>query len=464
MNLLLIAWRNMQQRGLSSWLTIFSMALGVTLVVIVLAISGVVTESFQRNSSVGYNIIVGAKGSPLQLTLNTVFYLSRPVENVPYSYFLEFQPGKGRQEAWKNIGGRMVDPEKPGKYSRYMSGGFAVPVCLGDYFGPFRVVGTTPDFFTNLRYGEAGDMEYKFSDGRNFEEYTPENGYFEAVIGSRAASEMKVKVGDKVSPSHGDPEGEGHGEKFTIVGVLAPTGTPNDRALFINMEGFYWMDKHSRPLDEVEKAEKESGLTYAESPGTSEAQGIPAKLPIHQREVTAILVKPGGESGIFAANMERTINENLQAQAASPVREISNMLTMFVQPVQFALLVLTILVCLVSAIAILVSIYNSMSERRRDIAVMRALGARRDVVLAIILAESVLIALAGGLIGWLMGHGISAIASPWVEDQTGIQVGFLTINTWEWMLIPGIVILAIGAGLIPAFSAYRTDVSRNLSA
>jgi putative ABC transport system permease protein len=235
-------------------------------------------------------------------------------------------------------------------------------------------------------------MEYKFSDGRNFEEYTPENGYFEAVIGSRAASEMKVKVGDKVSPSHGDPEGEGHGEKFTIVGVLAPTGTPNDRALFINMEGFYWMDKHSRPLDEVEKAEKESGLTYAESPGTSEAQGIPAKLPIHQREVTAILVKPGGESGIFAANMERTINENLQAQAASPVREISNMLTMFVQPVQFALLVLTILVCLVSAIAILVSIYNSMSERRRDIAVMRALGARRDVVLAIILAESVLIA------------------------------------------------------------------------
>jgi putative ABC transport system permease protein len=180
--------------------------------------------------------------------------------------------------------------------------------------------------------------------------------------------------------------------------------------------------------------------------------------------VTAILVKPGGESGIFAANMERTINESLQAQAASPVREITNMLTMFVQPVQFALLILTILVCIVSAIAILVSIYNSMSERRRDIAVMRALGARRDIVLAIILAESVLIAVGGGIIGWMLGHGISAIASPWVEDQTGIQVGFFTVNYWEWTLIPGIVVLAILAGLIPAFSAYRTDVSKNLNA
>jgi putative ABC transport system permease protein len=464
MNLLLIAWRNMQQRGLSSWLTMLSMALGVSLVVIVLAISGVVTESFQRNSSVGYNLIVGAKGSPLQLTLNTVFYLSRPVENVPYSYFLEFQPGNGRQEAFQKIGGRINEPDRAGKYSQYMMGGFAIPVCLGDYFGPFRVVGTTPQFFELLRYGEAGDMEYRFAQGRNFQEHSAENGYFEAVIGSRAAREMNVKLGDQVSPSHGDPEGKGHGEKFKIVGILAPTGTPNDRALFINIEGFYWMDKHAKPLEDALAAEKESQLTYAESPGTATSTGLPEKLPIHQREVTAILVKPGGESGIFAAGMERAINKSLQAQAASPVREITNMLMMFVQPVQFALLVLTMLVCIVSAIAILVSIYNSMSERRRDIAVMRALGARRDIVLAIILAESVLIALGGAFIGWVLGHAIGAIASPWVEEQTGIQVGFFTINSWEWTLIPGIIVLAILAGLIPAFSAYRTDVSRNLNA
>jgi putative ABC transport system permease protein len=85
-------------------------------------------------------------------------------------------------------------------------------------------------------------------------------------------------------------------------------------------------------------------------------------------------------------------------------------------------------------------------------------------VLAIILAESVLIALGGAFIGWVLGHAIGAIASPWVEEQTGIQVGFFTINSWEWTLIPGIIVLAILAGLIPAFSAYRTDVSRNLNA
>ncbi|HAC89867.1 MAG TPA: peptide ABC transporter permease, partial [Planctomycetaceae bacterium] len=123
MNLFVIAYRNLQQRGLASFLTMLSMALGVAMVVIVLSISWLVTESFDRNSNVGYNLIVGSKGGSLQLTLNSVFYLSRPIEVVPYEEYLELIPGKeGRRKEIQRIGGRVAEPEREGLFSAYTSG------------------------------------------------------------------------------------------------------------------------------------------------------------------------------------------------------------------------------------------------------------------------------------------------------------------------------------------------------
>ena len=153
MNLFSIALRNLLYRKLPTALTILSMALGVALVVVVLTISGVVEKTFERTSNVGYNLIVGAKGSSIQLTFNTVFFLSRPVENVKYSYYMEYLPGDGRQQEIARVGGVVDEPERDGKYSKYMRGGFAIPLCMGDYVGPFRCVGTTPDYFNELRHG-----------------------------------------------------------------------------------------------------------------------------------------------------------------------------------------------------------------------------------------------------------------------------------------------------------------------
>jgi putative ABC transport system permease protein len=457
MNLFLIAWRNMQQRGFATLLTIFSMALGVTLVVLVLSVSWTITESFDRNSNVGYNLIVGARGGSLQLTLNSVFYLSKPIEVLPYEDYLDLLPGNERVAEIKRIGGRIADPEKAGEHSKFMEGGFAIPICLGDYFGPFRVVATKPIFFEKLRYGRMADLEYKFQEGgRNFLDHSPENGYFEAVLGSQVAAHMNKKVGDKLQTTHGDPDGEGHGQEFTIVGILEPTGTPNDRAAFINMEGFYLMDKHARSF--VDPAHPDDlKVDVTRDPALNE----PPRLPLHQRDVVAILVKPS--SGPMAMFLEKPINKTMRMQAVSPIQEISNMLMTFVNPVKNALLVLTIIVCVVSALTILVSIYNSMSERRRDIAVMRALGARRDVVLLVVLLESLLIAIFGGAIGWFIGHGMGVLASGEVEKNTGIQISFFnTITIYEGLLIPGLMLLATFAGIIPAFVAYRTDVSKNL--
>lgn len=461
MNLLYIAWRNLRFRSLASFLTIMSMALGVALTVLVMSISGIINQSLERNSNVGYNLLIGSKGSSTQLVFNSVYYLSKPIENLKYSYYLEFLPGDERQKQYAKLGGELKDPDRPGVYAMFSRDGFAIPICLGDYVDRFRAVGTTPEFFNLLRHGELNDQQYTFAHGRNFVEESPENGFFEAVIGSQVARELKLKVGDKINASHGEGA-DIHKEGFTIVGILNATGTPNDRAAFINLEGFYLLEGHAAPeRDEESGLEKRTKKEAANSDEAKTERAALKRLPIEKREVTAILFRT---QSLFNANLMQQINKTPHAQAVSPIGEISGLLDIYIEPVQWALLALTLLVCLVSAVSILVSIYNSMHQRTRDIAVMRALGASRDTVLVIILCESVLIAVAGGLLGWVVGHGFAALMSPLVESRTGVKISFLSVHyPNELWVIPGLVIVGILAGLIPALVAYRTDVSKSLS-
>jgi putative ABC transport system permease protein len=441
MSLLQIAWRNFKHR-----------ALGVMLVVLVLAVYGIVTDAFRRNSAVSYNIVVGPPGSPLQLTLNSVYYLSQPIENVAYTQYMEFMPQAQRAEQVAKYGGPKSLGDRAGIYAGYVTGGFAVPLALGDYFGEFRVVGTTPDFFNLLRHGPDVDQPFEFAQGRNFETNSKENGFFEAVVGSRVASEQGVNAGDIFYPTHGDPEGKGHADAFKIVGVLKPTGTPNDRATFVNLEGFYLMEGHAKPVDVLP-----DDFVEGETPADAEIK----PLTIPQREVTAILVRNGG---LWGPQMMNKINEGLQMQAAAPVGEINKMLSQIIGPLLTALMVITVITCVVAAVGILVSIYNSMNDRRRDIAVMRALGARREAVTSIILLESLLIAIIGGICGWILAHAAITLASPAIEARTGVHATFFTISTYELYVLPFVLILATLAGLLPAAVAYRTDVGQNLAA
>ncbi|HZL87647.1 MAG TPA: ABC transporter permease [Pirellulaceae bacterium] len=545
-DLVKIAARSIQQRGIASLLTIFSMSLGVMLVVMVLTIHGVVDKSFRNNASLGYNVIVGAKGGKEQLTLNTVYYLSRPVENIPYDFYLEFLGREQRDELLKlsfahearqaelaaaaavdasllagdpattlaaaaakgaleeRYGNRLnlaaagqppryTELGRAGKYARLSE--FAIPVCLGDYYGRFRVVGTTPQFFDNRVFDIETGRKFEFAQGRNFQQRSPEHGYFEAVVGATVAREMNVKLGDKINPAHGVPEGHTHARAFTIVGIVAPSGTPNDRAVFINMEGFYLMEDHAKPVEDEappptggaggnrddDEAAQKAWFEAQARRKRIEREPDPEPLPAEQREVTALLVKCPGTAAI---NLEGAISGGNVAQAVMPVQVIVGMFEFFVKPVQRILLTLTAMICVVSGISILVSIYNSMSERRHEIAVMRALGAGRGTVMSIILLESTLLSLAGGFVGWLAGHLLCLLASPLVEEQTGVPIGFnlwgepffqplvqLGIDqTWaeavampmELLLVPGLVVLAVVVGLWPAIAAYKTDVAQSL--
>ncbi len=435
MSLFKIAWRSIQQRGLASALTGLSMALGVALVVAVLVIHNVVADSFQRSAGLGYDLIVGAKGGKLQLVLNTVYHLSSPVENIPYTYLKDFTEGQ---------------------YKEYVSK--AIPYCLGDNYEGYRVVATVPNLFEDEK--NAPGQRYGFAQGRNFKG----DAYFEGVAGALAARRLRLKVGDSFRPSHGVlDDGQGHKhDAFTIVGILEPTGTPNDRALFINMEGFYLLDNHAKPVPGATEAKPTAVAKHDDHDDHDHDHDHELKpLPEGQRELTAILVRTSSPTaGMFLPNK---INEGQVAQAVSPIREIRGLFDAIVEPIQWLLLGLTVLIVAVSGIGILVSIYNSMSERRREIAVMRALGARRTTVMAIVLLESVLLSLGGGAAGWLLGRGLIAALSPVIVAQTGVSIGFAPLMPAELLLIPGLVILAALVGYLPAMSAYRTDVARSLA-
>lgn len=498
-----IAWRSIQQRGLASSLTALSMALGVMLVVAVISIHGLVEQSFRNNSSLGYNMIVGAtKGGRLQLVLNTVYYLSQPVENIPYSYYQEFL-GAEEIEAYRQaVRIEELGELRDGKFRLFTR--FAIPVCMGDYFGHFRVIGTTPQLFDGFVYDLANGKTYEFAAGRNFETYSEENGYFETVVGATVAREKQLEVGSKISATHGDPEGELHDEHpFTVVGILRSTGTPMDRGVFVNIEGFYLMDGHAKPVspDPREALVRPPIPMSAMLVGQTERSVIGAPqafqpLKVPEREVTAILIKTVNQ--VVTPGLMNTINEGNVAQAALPVAEIYGLFTTIVGPVKQVLLTLTIMICIVSGVSILVSIYNSMSDRQHEIAVMRALGAGRSTVMTVVLFEAILLSMGGGVIGFLAGHSLIGLAGPMIESKTGVTIGFFdfpsidvnefmnvtslmnAVNTvrggmgWEpiqrlavptelW-LIPGLVLLAVLVGLLPALAAYRTDVSRALSA
>ena len=470
MSLWKIAFRSIQQRGLGSTLTILSMALGVALIVAVLMAYSAVSHTFRRGAG-GYEMIVGAKGGAAQLVLNTVYHFDRPIENIPWTFFKEFQPG--------------------GRYAPYVE--TAVPYCLGDSFESYRVVGTTPAMFDRLEYGSG--KKYQFAAGRNFgaeaahaageedhdhdhahekprqptmvspdddeeEEHHHDHAapphFMEAVIGSIVARTTGLGVGDTFEPTHGVTDGgDGHKhEPFKIVGVLAPTGTPNDQALFVNMEGFFLLDGHSK------SGEHHHG-----------------PLPEEEREVTAVLVRVNyANSPTAAMTVAKDINEGSVAQAVFPLQIISGLMDRFIGPIATILLVIAVMIVVVAAVSIVVGIYNSMNERRREIAIMRSLGASRGSVLSVVMLESLLLALCGGVAGFVLGHALIGLAGPYILAQTGVEIGAFQFPTMEipfmegvlvvpieLVLLPGLVLLAGVVGYFPARAAYKTDVSRALS-
>ena len=276
---------------------------------------------------------------------------------------------------------------------------------------------------------------------------------FDATIGAVVARQNGWDIGSKLKLVHGGSDGHVHDEEFTVSGVLAATGTPNDRTVFVPLDGFYMISGHEKPLSEAIAREREFfGNVSEESLRALEAEksGGHGPVPEAQKEVTAILLNIQGEIGekvLAESRLMNRLNEGVQAQAVKPIVQIDRMMQTLIGPIRTLLIGLTSLIIAVSGIGIFVSIYNSMADRKKEIAIMRALGARRQTVLTGILAES---------------HLLFLVASPVVAGY-GLVIDPWTFAWGELVLLPVLIALASLVGFVPGMTAYRTDVARTLS-
>ncbi len=409
MSLWKIVLKNMAERKLSSTLTAVSIALGVALTISILAVKRESQDRF-RQTAFGYELVVGSKGSPTQLVLNTVYHLDVSPGNIPY-------------ETYRHL------KEKDPRVRR------AIPVAVGDHYQGFRIVGTSDSFLTQFEVlpGEKFQMEgraFRYSEEglqKILSGGHPEEEVFEAVVGSSVAGRTGLKVGSTFVASHGVEEGPGekHDESWTVVGVLDPTGTPADRAIYINLESFFEIEGH-------------------------ESEG----------EISAVILKTRG--GFAALSLAAELNRRSDVMAVVPAQVVADLFSI-VGKIDQVLLAVSFLVIIVAAISILVSIYNSMNERQRAIAVMRALGARRRTVWSIIVLESVALCVVGGLAGLFLGHMIVAGAASYLQSEVGVTLSPLSFYTEEFLVLAGLLVLGLLAGTVPAWKAYRTDIADGLS-
>lgn len=499
MNLFQLVLKQMRQRALGTWLTLLSVTLGVGLAVAVLLVYRG-SESLFGQKDYGYDLIIG-KGSPLQLVLNTVYHIDQSPGNVPYSLYELLSKDKRQVKV-------------------------AIPIVVGDSYKGRRIIGTLPQMFGYTLGGNPIEGEgniFNYRPGRRFELAQGEVFHprkFEAVIGSDVPELTGLKMGDTFNATHGAPE-EGQrehvheAEQWRVVGVLKPTKTSNDRVIFIPLVTSYCIEEHSKGIEAqaaVRAAEaglpppppvtRPSAKPSADSGGdllVSDAPEPPAKdehddhdhahhehtggdghahehaaytvnadgtvdpkLPKDRWLISAIMIK--SRHPTFAARLTYDINAGATATAVNPAMVMSEFFNEILKNSTLALLLISVLVILVAAVGILVSIYNSVAARKREIAILRALGATKGRVLTLICLEAALIGLAGGVLGWLLGHALGVVGSSYMEGILGQGFSALSVGWEEFAFLGGVVVIALLAGLVPALKAYRTPVATNLVA
>lgn len=413
-SLVSIVGRSIRQHALSTCITVLSVGLGAGLTMAVFVINHQTYRAFTEGDA-GFDAVLGARGSQLQLVLNTVFHLETSPGNIPWSMYKEMA-GHPRVE-------------------------LAIPYAVGDSYQGYRVVGTIPELFTRLRT-EDGPRFRVDTGGRVFD---PERR--EAMVGSFVASSLGLKVGDVISPTHGIAMGaREHADRFTVTGILAPTSSPSDRVIWIPIDSMFHMSGHVL---------RGTGDVYRPVEGE--------EVPEEEREVSAVMLKfTSPQLGFTLSQQVNRVGKT--ATLAWPIARVMLELFERIGWVSRILTLVAYLIVVVAAGSILASLYNTMNERRREFAILRGLGARRRTVFSVIVLEATTISLLGALVGYGVYGAIMAAAVAIVRAQTGVVLDPLAADAALWLTPLGIVIVGALAGVVPAIKAYRTDVATYLTA
>ncbi len=401
MNLATISLAYLKARRLNTLLNILLLALGVATIVLLL-LATTQLDSRMRRDAQGIDLVIGAKGSPMQVILSSIYHLDVPTGNIPYKQALEISKH------------RMVKK--------------AIPLALGDSYKGARIVGTTHDYLAHY--------DAKFTAGKRWEKV------LEVVIGADVAARTGLKLGDKFHGSHGMGDaGDAHeAHPYVVAGILQRSGAVLDRLVICAVESVWAMHADHHEIKDI--------------------NDIANQMKEEEKEYTALLIQYA--SPIAAAMLPRYVNNNSAMQAASPAYETARLFSIIGVGVD-VLRGFALVLVFSAGLSVFIALYNALNERRYDLAVMRTLGARPMTLMLLLLFEGLLLALIGGVLGIVLGHGLAQVLGHALKAAQQVSVtGWIWVPA-EWWVLALAAGVGVVAALIPAWRAYRTDIAGTLA-
>ena len=397
MKIITLSFKYLWSRPLAAGLNVLLLALGVASITLVLLISCQIDHAFERDLK-GIDVVVGAKGSPIQLILAGVFHIDTPTGNIPLADVTTLQ-----QDA------RVAT---------------LIPLSLGDSFRGFRIVGTTADYVTHYEATLASGVMWKLP--------------LEAVIGAEIATNTGLKPGNSFIGSHGlGAEGHAHGSTpYQVTGVLAPCSCVLDRLILTATESVWRVHEKAMEGDTPLDAEDKKAIE-------------------DDREVTMALIRY--KSPLAAVSFPRFVNTTTNMQAAAPAIEITRLLRMVGVGTDVlrgfgAVLLLT------AGLSVFIALWNAVRERRADLAMLRMLGASPQKVAGLLVCEALWLAFLASILGLFLGHLLTAAVGYLLQAEKSLPVTGWIWLVEEWAIPATAAVVAVVAALIPAISAYRVDV------
>jgi putative ABC transport system permease protein len=411
-----LAWKSLLNRRFTALLTVLSIALSVTLLVGVERLRTEARASFANTLS-GTDLIVGARSGPVQLLLYSVFRIGDATNNISWESYQDI--ASLPKVAW------------------------TVPLSLGDSHRGFRVLGTTTGYFEHYRY--ARDRGLVIAEGERFDDL------YDAVLGAEVADELGYRIGDEIVIAHGasDVSFARHDDKpFRVSGVLARTGTPVDRTVHVSLEAI-----------EAIHVDWQSG---APIPGRSVSAEQARTMDLTPQAITAFLV--GLESKIATFQVQRAVNEYREEPLLAILPGVAlNQLWGLIGVAENALLIVSAFVVVVGLFGMLTALLTSLNERRREMAILRSVGARPGHVFALIMGEAGFLTLLGAVAGMALLYLAVIAGQPIIESRFGIFVPLGGPTTYEWTLLSAVIAAGFLVGSIPSYRAYRLSLADGLS-
>lgn len=410
-----LALKSVLNRKATAILTILTVAVSVILLLGVERVRTEAKSSFANTIS-GTDLIVGGRSGQVNLLLYSVFRIGNATNNIDWKSYQEFSQHKAVK--------------------------WAIPISLGDSHKGFRVMGTNHSYFEHYRYGSKQLLTLQ--QGREFDEL------FDVVIGADVAKQLNYKIGDQIILAHGisDVVFSRHDNlPFTIVGIIAPTGTPVDKTVHVSLEAI-----------EAIHVGWESGANLGHTPDADTLR----TYDFQPQQITAMMLGLNSKIQTFALQREINTYRKEPLSAIMPgiaLHELWGMMAVAEQ----ALLVVSGFVVVAGLLGMLSSLLTSLQERRREMAILRAMGARPRHVFGLLISEASALTFLGITLGVGLLFGLIAVVAPVVQQSYGINISISAITPHEWKLILMVQIAGIIIGFIPAFRAYRQSLADGMT-